>query len=374
MFDLGEHGKRIDGGELKQIVHHGNAATAPIVEAEYGWMFKSWDRKFSSVTDPLTVKAIWEHVKWPVAVTGLDGSKTTVEVEHGTAYEFVAPGPMVDDDGKRQIVALGTTLTAPVVTNRFVATVTNGFDFAWDIWQTNYWFAVGDAVHGKIQSETSGWKCAEKTFTLTAIADGSGRFLYWTGDVEGCVSDEASIVVTMDRARTIGATFDALVVQFDLGSHGRRVGGGELEQIVTFGSGVVAPEVQADAGWRFEGWDKDCSCVSADLNVTALYSEVLSDGAYTRTVDGVEWSFVIEDGLAAIVTISSLTEGVVNIPTTLGGHQVVGICDRAFSGCASLMDVTIPSCVARVGAGAFSGCSSLQSLKIFHYHPIAQIS
>jgi len=300
VFDIGEHGKRIDGGELIQIVHHGNAATAPIVEAECGWMFKGWDRKFSSVTDSLTVKAIWEPVKWPVVVTSMDGSKSTVEVEHGVSYGFVAPRPTVDEDGKRQIVAIGTTLTAPVVTNRFVATVTNGFSFAWDILQTNYWFAVGDTVHGKVHPETSGWKPSETTFILTAVADGAGRFLCWTGDVDGCVANEASIVVTMDRARTIGATF----------------------------------------------------------------SELLPDGVYTRTVDGVEWTFVIKDGLASIVAIPSSTEGAVNIPTTLGGRQVVGVCDRAFSGCISLTDVMVPSCVARIGREAFSDCSGLLSLKM----------
>ena len=66
-----------------------------------------------------------------------------------------------------------------------------------------------------------------------------------------------------------------LVVEFDLGGHATRVGGGELSQAVKYGEKVVAPEFVADNGWLFIGWDMDFSWLSIGCyKITALWLQV----------------------------------------------------------------------------------------------------
>ncbi|MEO0793664.1 MAG: InlB B-repeat-containing protein [Verrucomicrobiota bacterium] len=69
-------------------------------------------------------------------------------------------------------------------------------------------------------------------------------------------------------------------VSFDLDGKGTRTGGGELIQEVVFGSPAIAPEVDADTGFVFGGWDHDFSSVTAHLLVTAKMLP-----AYTVTFD-----------------------------------------------------------------------------------------
>ncbi|HQN01291.1 MAG TPA: InlB B-repeat-containing protein, partial [Candidatus Hydrogenedentes bacterium] len=64
---------------------------------------------------------------------------------------------------------------------------------------------------------------------------------------------------------------DIYTVTFDLAGKGTRIGGGKLEQTVFFGYPAIAPIVQANTGWVFEGWDLPFDVVTGPLTVTALY-------------------------------------------------------------------------------------------------------
>ena len=64
-----------------------------------------------------------------------------------------------------------------------------------------------------------------------------------------------------------------LTVVFNLDGKGRRVGGGELTQSVEINAAAIAPEVQANEGWAFLGWDADFSCVESNLTVNALWRQ-----------------------------------------------------------------------------------------------------
>lgn len=60
-FDLAGYGTRVGGGELEQRINHGDAAEAPIVQANYGWEFDGWNCDFSIVTNGLNVVAQWSR-------------------------------------------------------------------------------------------------------------------------------------------------------------------------------------------------------------------------------------------------------------------------------------------------------------------------
>ena len=102
------------------------------------------------------------------------------------------------------------------------------------------------------------------------------------------------------------------------------------------------------------------------------FFEMLSDGGpYEKTVDGIEWTFIVSDGKAQVgggseesLAIPTTTEGPITIPSTFGGCQVTRIGDYAFYNCSGLTSVTIPSSVRSIGWGAFYGCSGLKKIHV----------
>lgn len=117
--------------------------------------------------------------------------------------------------------------------------------------------------------------------------------------------------------------------------------------------------------------------------------------AETEVVDGIEWTYWVENGKATLGTgsyssglaVSRDTIGAIVIPPVLGGCPVMGIdraafydCskltgillpdglltigDEAFRGCLSLATIQIPSSVTSIGGHAFYGCSSLTAVQI----------
>ena len=86
--------------------------------------------------------------------------------------------------------------------------------------------------------------------------------------------------------------------------------------------------------------------------------------AETETVNGVTWTYHVNDGKAEVYSIPNSTSGAITIPSTLGGYPVTSIGDRAFEECDELTSVTIPNSVTWIGWDAFRGCSGLTSVTI----------
>ena len=72
---------------------------------------------------------------------------------------------------------------------------------------------------------------------------------------------------------------------------------------------------------------------------------------------------VNEDGkTCTIMGIGNYPGDIICIDNYIDGYEVVAIGKRAFWGCTTLTDITIPDSVTSIGAWAFSGCSSLKSI------------
>src|SRR5215510_13026737 len=107
-------------------------------------------------------------------------------------------------------------------------------------------------------SSVTGKYDAGTTVTLTAQPDAGFAFTGWSDD---CSGSNTTCVVTMDRNRTVGATFTAQYSLF----------------VTTLGSGTVAAAPQAtavvltataDPGFVFTGWSGACSGSNATCNLT----------------------------------------------------------------------------------------------------------
>ncbi|MDR1755190.1 MAG: dockerin type I repeat-containing protein, partial [Eubacterium sp.] len=73
-----------DGSDLKtQTVEHGKAASAPNAPGIDGKTFKEWDKDYSSVTDDLTVTAVYKDKVYTVTFVGKYGYTEKQEVEYG---------------------------------------------------------------------------------------------------------------------------------------------------------------------------------------------------------------------------------------------------------------------------------------------------
>ena len=217
----------------------------------YGWVFTGWSPASIALgsTGDVAVTSNWERAKFDVTVNG-----ETTQYDYEEEVTFTAPATW--EANGMQVVTFGTTFTAPVVTNEFTVTVTNGIDFAWDVCTTNWWFETTNTVKGSITAPEKGWMPDGTNFVLTAESDEHYHLTGWTGDTEGCVeTNGTNLVVTMDRARTIGATFAlipyAITYKNLKGAANPNPASYTFDDSVTF---AVPGEVH---GWIFKGWSPE---------------------------------------------------------------------------------------------------------------------
>ena len=199
------------------------------VSVEDGYRFDGWTGDLFNclalsdnslvvvMNQPRTISADITPMNVSVSING-----ETVTYNYGDTVTFTAPEPFASNG--MQIVTLGTTFTAPVVTNQFTVTVTSDIAFTWDICATNWWLDVETPAHGAIEvvgmdatdASIPGWMPDGTNITLVAVSDAHCHFVRWTGNTNGCRRVEASatypegtevLEVTIDRTRTIGAEF-----------------------------------------------------------------------------------------------------------------------------------------------------------------------
>jgi len=151
------------------------------------------------------------------------------------------------------------------------------------------------------------------------------------------------------------------------------------------------PTVYKSAG--SSGWD---AAPWSGLDVRDSESEQPS-GVVSAESGRVTWRYRVvngeaelyNNGSAAIQTATVETfhydaetytwvgDGRLVVPSSLGGYPVTRIGDGAFSGCAALSDVDIPSTIRKIGDRAFANCTGISAIDLpsgvqsIGYHPFA---
>ena len=107
----------------------------------------------------------------------------------------------------------------------------------------------------------------------------------------------------------------------------------------------------------------NCKLIANLLVGATVFAAALPLVADTETVDGIKWSFTINNGEASLNSscVAKSTTGDLTIPSTLGGCLVTSIGDSAFFPCSWLKGIVFKGTAPTVGNSAFSlvasGCT-----------------
>ncbi len=291
--------KNYDGTVLStQTIAIGRGATAPEdptrpADAQYTYTFSGWDKDFSKIQSDLTVNALYSTVlnKYTVTFKDWDGKEL-----------------------KTQTVEYGKAATAPANPTR------TGYTFAgWDKAYTNIKGNTTITATYTINSYTVTFKDYDgRTLSSQNVNYGSDATAPANPTRTGYTFagwDKSYKNITGDITITATYTINTYTVTF------KDYNGKVLATCtVEHGAAATAPDSPVRAGYKFTGWDKSFSNVTANLTVTAQYSEIIvnlvggfngwdttagkmtmtSDNVYTLTLSLESGSYlfkVISDGV-----------------------------------------------------------------------------
>ncbi len=141
-------------------------------------------------------------------------------------------------------------------------------------------------------------------------------------------------------------------------------GGSEVsEQTLAPGSTATYIEPTRE-GFTFAGWYSDGSeyafdsVVYSDTQLTAMWYGTEQDSS------GIQYTLDSDCQAYTVVGIDSTASGDIELPSTFMNLPVESIAESAFANNSSIVSIVIPSSVTYIGYGAFSGCSSLVSMTV----------
>ncbi len=314
--------KNWDGTTLStQSVAIGKAATAPDTPSkaateQYTYTFSGWDKDFSKVQSDLTVTALYDSAvrKYTVTFKDWDGTVlATRSVEYGSAATAPA-NPTREGHGFKGWDKTFSNITADtVVTATYTATYYTVKFVDWDgtvlstqsvaygtdatppadptresDGDTTYTFSGWDGSYTNIKAYTviTATYSTEAVYHTVTFKDWNGKVLKEQSVLYGSAAEapaaptrEGYTFAGWDKtfskvtaAMTVNATYtiNSYTVTF------KDWNGTTLEtKTVNHGSAATAPADPARAGYKFTGWNKDFSNITANLTVTAQYSEIV---------------------------------------------------------------------------------------------------
>jgi hypothetical protein len=216
---------------------------------------------------------------------------------------------------------------------------------------------------------------------IDAAASDGYHFVNWTassGSANFGNANEASTSAAITAPATICANFaiNTYTVNFTLVDNlvekGTRTGGGELIQIIEYGSAATAPMVAGKAGWTFNAWDLAFDNITSNLTVTAEWEKgppAICDPGSQKAMVGVPFilPLTVESDSSALssVTVSGLPTGlkyvaktktISGVPTApVAGKTVTITAKNAFKTPAVLTFNMMVEALPRWAYGTFNG-------------------
>ena len=239
-------------GEPQDIVN-GQAAVAPEPPTREGYTFDGWDKDFSYVTEDLTVKATFVE-KNKASYTVLDNAIASAEALHAEEYDETSWSTLV------------TALNEAKAVERDLSAESQSI--------------IDNAANALISATNN---LVVKTFTVTFVVDGEtistqtityGKsatapteptktgytFVEWDSDFS--VVTEEMTITAIFQIKTFTVTF----TDYD--------GTPIKEETVSYGQNATAPDNPSRDGYTFDGWIGTFTNVTANVTVTASYTEI----------------------------------------------------------------------------------------------------
>ncbi|NCD32311.1 MAG: hypothetical protein EOL87_02715 [Spartobacteria bacterium] len=173
--------------------------------------------------DPITLRVISPYgTTWPPVGTTTNYMGQYLSLNCPSSLEV----------GTTQYVCTGWAMSgnqpASGSTYEFSMTQTNNAQLTWKWGQTNVLLSIETNGHGSVTGAKAGYYPLGSAITVTAQTITGGQFLYWDKDVPSASTNNTSVVLTMNRARTVRAHFSTvqrtLSVQSSYGSPTPAVG------------------------------------------------------------------------------------------------------------------------------------------------------
>ena len=111
----------------------------------------------------------------------------------------------------------------------------------------------------------------------------------------------------------------------------------------------------------------DCDFVYVEQTTLKALGHSYNDGVCSRCgkkETEITYTLSSDGNSYSISRVKNCTDMEIVIPSVYNGKPVTAIADRAFYGCDTLVNVTIPDSVTSIGMYAFRGCTSLKSITI----------
>lgn len=236
-----------------QDIANGQAAVAPEPPTREGYAFDGWDKDFSYVTEDLTVKATFVE-KNKASYTVLDNAIASAEALHAEKYDETSWSTLV------------TALNEAKAVERDLSAESQSI--------------IDNAANALISATNN---LVVKTFTVTFVVDGEtistqtityGKsatapteptktgytFVEWDSDFS--VVTEEMTITAIFQIKTFTVTF----TDYD--------GTPLKEETVSYGQNATAPDNPSRDGYTFDGWIGTFTNVSADVTITASYTEI----------------------------------------------------------------------------------------------------
>lgn len=236
-----------------QDIANGQAAVAPEPPTREGYTFDGWDKDFSYVTEDLTVKATFVE-KNKASYTVLDNAIASAEALHAEEYDETSWN------------TLATALNNAKAVERDLSAESQSI--------------IDNAANALISATNN---LVVKTFTVTFVADGKSistqtiaygksatapteptktgyTFVEWDSDFS--VVTEEMTITAIFQIKTFTVTF----TDYD--------GTPLKEETVSYGQNATAPDNPSRDGYTFDGWIGTFTNVTANVTVTASYTEI----------------------------------------------------------------------------------------------------
>ena len=186
-------------------------------------------------------------------------------------------------------------------------------------------------------------------------------FMGWDGDVTRPILSN-----TIFKAKW---EYIVHAVDFVVDDNCRRIGGGELTQVVEHGYCAVEPIIDAGKGRRFVGWEGDVA--SPVVSNSQFIAKIEYEGVVGKT-GSLTW-IIIEDtgelyfyGSGAIPSeaYKSWSKYSDRIKSIVVPNTITSIGTHAFLNVSSATNVEVATSVKSIGEGAFSGCAGIINMSL----------